>query len=569
MRYQEILKYKQMKRFKLYKLLIPVIVLGLLGQSCSHFEDLNTNPAASTNADPKSLIAKVTIHYSGSRETIWRSTAGYHMAFSQMVSDGWAISNGQKYNVIAGYPEYMWRSMYSYVNDLQLAINEAKDKPELINYTATARIMKVLFFSQLTDTYGDIPYFEAVKGYDEGVMWPKYDTQKEIYYDMFKELDEAVNQLNADKELKSDLICNGDINKWKKFANALHLRLALRLVNVEEGKAREEAEKALAGTLLESSVDNAVLYHGNYDISSSGAEEIRGNGFSQVQHFNDEIVVACATYSNYLRDNKDPRLEMMFGVYGSYVENVSSGRIAFKSTNDLSVEVTQEWKEKYGPLLGFPAGKFLWDVTDDDGITWQSFFVKKDGKDVQIDKYFKAVQIRKELNRFDAPFIYMSYAEVELMKAEANVRWGIAGDAKTHVLNAVSASIDDLHNTLRSPIASVADINTYLTIVEELWNTQDHLELISMQHYVNFFFNGIEAFANWRRTGFPKLHPANDPSYTDQNLNGLIPRRIPYPDSEMQYNRDNLEPHLADGKNFWGAPTWWDGDNTRGVIISE
>ena len=65
-----------MKRYKLFKLLIPVIVLGLLGQSCSNFEDLNTNPAASTKADPKSLIAKVTIHYSGDRETIWRSTAG-------------------------------------------------------------------------------------------------------------------------------------------------------------------------------------------------------------------------------------------------------------------------------------------------------------------------------------------------------------------------------------------------------------------------------------------------------------------------------------------------------------
>ena len=557
-----------MKRYKLFRFLLPVIVLGLLGQSCNNFEDLNTNPAASTKADPKSLIAKVTIHYSGDRETVWRSTAGYHMAFVQMVSDGWAISNGQKYNVIAGYPEYMWRSMYSYINDLQLAINASEGKPEMINYVAVARVLKALYFSQLTDTYGDIPYFEAVSGYDKDVMWPKYDSQRDIYYDLFKELDEAVQQFDPDMKLESDLLFDGNIEKWKKFANSLHLRLALRLVNVEEDKARAEAEKALAGRLMESSADNGVVYHGNYDISSSNAIEIRGNGFSQVQHFNDEIVVACATYSDYLRDNKDPRLEMIFGVYGAYVENVSSGRIAFKSTNEMSAEVTKEWKEKYGDLIGFPPGKFVWDPTEDEGITWDPFFLKKNGKDVQIDKYFKALQIRRELNRFDAPFIYMSYAEVELLKAEANVRWGIAGDAKEHVLNAVNAGIDDIHNILRSPAASVADINAYLHHMDEMWDTTDHLEVINMQHYVNFFFNGIEAFANWRRSGYPKLVPAYDPAYTDPNLNGLIPRRIPYPDSEMQYNRENLEPHLDEGKNFWGAPVWWDGDKMRGVILN-
>jgi hypothetical protein len=135
-------------------------------------------------------------------------------------------------------------------------------------------------------------------------------------------------------------------------------------------------------------------------------------------------------------------------------------------------------------------------------------------------------------------------------------------------LNAVNAGIADLHNFFRSPAASVADINTYLKHIEEMWDITDHLEVINMQHYVNFFFNGIEAFANWRRSGYPQLVPAHDPAYTDPNLNGLIPRRIPYPDSEMQYNRENLEPHLADGKNFWGAPVWWDGDNTRGVILN-
>lgn len=557
-----------MKNNKFIKLLFPILALLIMVQSCSKFEDLNTDPTTSTTSDPKSLISKVLIHYSGDRETVWRSTAGFHMAFVQMISDGWAISNGQKYNALAGYPEYMWKSMYSYINDLQLAIDQASTDEEMINYVAVARILKVLYFSQLTDTYGDIPYFEAVRGYDDGIMWPKYDKQEDIYNDFFKELEEAVAQLDATKELGSDMLYHGDVAKWKKFANSLHLRLAMRLVNVDDAKARTEAQKALTDGVLQSSGDNAVIYHGNYDISSSGATEIRGNAFSQIQHFNDEIVLGCATYTDYLRDNQDPRLEMMFGIYGAYVENATNN-VAFKAVTSTSVEVTQEWKASQGSLIGWPAGKFIWDPTEDEGITWSPVFLKKNGKDVQINKYFKGLQIRKELNRLDLPFIYMSYAEVELMQAEATERWGIAGDAKAHVDNAIYASIDDLSTVLGANAAPVGEINNYVNNITALWATEDHIELINMQHYVNFFFNGIEAFANWRRSGYPQLVPTNDPAYTDQALNGKIPRRIPYPDSEMQYNRANLEAHLDNGVNFWGAPVWWDGDADRGIITTK
>ena len=557
-----------MKNKKVNFLLLPMLALLILVQSCSHFEDLNTDPTTSTESDPQSLISKALVHYSGDRETVWRSTMGYHMAFTQMISDGWAISNGQKYNVLASYPEYMWRSMYSYIDNLQLAIDKASTDEELVNYVAVARILKVLYFAQLTDTYGDIPYFQAVKGYNEGIMWPTYDKQQVIYTDLFKELTEAYAQLDATKALESDLLYSGNVMQWKKFANSLHLRLAMRLVNVDATAAQAEVQKVLANPVIESSADNAIIYHGNFDISSSGATEIRGNAFSQVQHFNDEIVLACATYSDYLRDNQDPRLEMMFGVYGAYVEDATNN-VSFKAVTSTSVDVTKEWKASQGNLLGWPAGKFIWDPTEDEGITWSPIFLNKDGKDVQINKYFKGLQVRKQLNRLDLPFIYMSYSEVELLKAEAFERWGIAGDSKTHLDNAIYASIDDLTHILGANAASVGDINNYVNNITTLWATDDHIELINMQQYVNFFFNGIEAFANWRRTGFPKLVPTNDPAYTDQSLNGKIPRRIPYPDSEMQYNRTNLEEHLDNGVNFWGAPVWWDGDADRGIISTK
>ena len=193
---------------------------------------------------------------------------------------------------------------------------------------------------------------------------------------------------------------------------------------------------------------------------------------------------------------------------------------------------------------------------------WSPRFVEKNGKTVEIHKYFKSLQIRRELTRLDLPSIYQSYSEVELWLAEVAERgWG--GDAKTHYTNAVLANVEELVQILGA--TPNIDINTNV-YAENLWNnTPDKMEAINMQHYMNNFYNGIESFANWRRSGYPLLKPRVNGLFGDQTLNGLIPRKLPYPNSEMNFNRSNLESHLDNGVNFWGAPVWWDGSKTRGV----
>ena len=545
-----------------YILTLLVVVLGL-AVSCDDFGDLNTDPTTSTVPNPKSLISTVQVRYSGDREVTWRSLAAYHMAFTQMISDGWTVSRGQVYEPDASYMEYMWRSSYRNINDLQLAINEASKNEVSANYEAVARILKVMIFAQLTDSYGDIPYFEAVSAYDKDIMHPKYDSQEDIYNDFFKELKEAAAQLDAAKPLEGDLMYNGNVDKWRKFANSLRLRYAMRLVNVDEAKAREEAIAAINDGVMESVDDAAVVKHGAYNVSTGGAVEIRGNAFSQVQHFPEEIIVGCETYISYLRDNNDPRLRMMFAMYGAYQDEATSN-VAFKSVNENSVEVTDEYIAKYGKLIGFPPAYFLWDPTDHEGVTWTPHYVEKNGKTVQINKYFKSLQIKRELTRLDLPTIYQGYSEVELWLAEAAYRgWSsFGGDAKTHFTKAVFANVAELVDILGAEPNLEIPTGDYAEII---WNnTADKYEAINMQHYVNNFYNGIEGFANWRRSGFPKLKPA-DHNKTDPALNGLIPRRLQYPNSEMNFNRDNLEPHLYNGVNFWGAPVWWDNSFDRGV----
>jgi hypothetical protein len=549
---------------KIKYLIIAFLSIGL--SSCSHFEELNTDPASSTIPDPASLISTVQLRISGERETTWRSMMSYHMPFTQMISDNYNCALGQVYMQRTDYIDKLWNSYYRDINDLQSAINEGSKKEVNVNYVAVARIMKVLIFSQLTDTYGDIPYFEAATGN----LHPKYNTQQEIYTDLFKELKEASSQLTPDYKLEGDLIYYGNVEKWKKFANSLRLRLAMRLIHVDNATAKTEAEAAVADGVFQSVGDGAVVMHADYNVSSGGAPEIRGNGFSQAQNFSEQITVVCDTYVGYLRENDDPRLKMMFGIYG-VSSDMPSTSFNQKSTTITSIDATEEYEKEYGPLRGFPPGRYLYDPIEEPEYdpnywSWSENSVEVDGKNVIFTRYFKALQIRRELTRLDMPTAYQPYSEVLLWQAEmATYGWNNGGeDAKTLLKEAVEVSITELGKIYKSNIFVSYDVDEYVDkIIASA--SDDMFQAINMQHYVNNFFNGIESFANWRRSGFPLLKAASHEG-TDATLQNLIPRRLSYPASETNYNNENMNEFFGpDFTNFWGEPVWWDGDKHRGV----
>ena len=109
-------------------------------------------------------------------------------------------------------------------NIIQL-IDGKENKDELVNKQAIARILKAWVVSNLTDTYGDVPYSESCLPQEQAIYNPKYDTQESIYNDLFKELKEAAAQLDEGKESygQADLIYGGDVAKWKKLANSFRL----------------------------------------------------------------------------------------------------------------------------------------------------------------------------------------------------------------------------------------------------------------------------------------------------------------------------------------------------------
>ena len=126
---------------------------------------------------------------------------------------------------------FEYESQINNLSNIIQLIEGKENKDELVNKQAIARILKVWAVSKLTDTYGDVPYSESCLPQEMAILQPKYDTQESIYADLFKELKEAAAQLDEDKESygSADLVYGGDVAKWRKLANSLRLRLALRV----------------------------------------------------------------------------------------------------------------------------------------------------------------------------------------------------------------------------------------------------------------------------------------------------------------------------------------------------
>jgi len=240
-----------------------VFGLFVLAQSCDKIKDfggINNNPNATTAPVTKALLTNV------------------ESALGNMVwGNGITISGGlyaqyfseTQYTEASRYvkPVFNMDGFYSGVlYDLQNIINYNSDPATAgaasgngsnADQIAIARILKAYIFWILTDTWGDLPYFEALKG--EGNL--AYDAQADIYADLFKELKEAADGFDSGETVQGDILFGGNITKWKKFANSIRILMALRLSKANAALAQSEFNSALSHSagVIESNSDNAAL----------------------------------------------------------------------------------------------------------------------------------------------------------------------------------------------------------------------------------------------------------------------------------------------------------------------
>ncbi|MEP4948762.1 MAG: SusD/RagB family nutrient-binding outer membrane lipoprotein, partial [Flavobacteriaceae bacterium] len=267
--------------------------------------------------------------------------------------------------------------------------------------------------------------------------------------------------------------------------------------------SQEWVTKAINGGVMTSNDDIFYLQH----------DSNNRNGISEVFDADGNPRMS-KTFIDFLQNGNDPRLPIL------------AARRSDGSTDTAD-------------LIGFPNGlssATLLDLTGEENT----------------DAY--AEPNRAILAQFEAPMIFQTYAEVEFMLAEANVRWGLASDAETHYNNGVTAAMQ--HLSLYSDAATISDtdITTYLSNYP--YDAGNALEQINTQYWAATFLNEYETFANWRRTGFPILVPVNFPG---NETGGTIPRRLTYNENEASVNAENYQAVItAQGPDLLTTRVWWD-----------
>jgi hypothetical protein len=507
------------------KIIAYCLLVTLIGFSCTKkLEDINVNHVNPTSLDPALLLNNAIINMSFPTKTVV-----YEMSIvQQMVTPNGGVLAGGNFNQdsrdVTNAP--MWAGYYQnvikYTHD---AIAKTKDVPARVNLYNMARIWQAYAFMVLTDTYGAIPYTQGGAGLTDQVFFPKYDQQQDIYPKLIQEFTEASAALNASGTIESsDLLYAGNVAKWKKFGYSLLLRAGMRLSKVDPAKAQSTVLAAFNGGVITDNSDNAYMRHDANYLNPIG------NMLNSTEAANWYLVKA---FVDTLKNNSDPRLSSIAIRYKGATSG--PGQTVDKGSTAPADQV--------GMPMGYDNGTIVARATTDGLASFYDYS--------QVD--------RRRMAKTSAPMFFVTAAQTNLLLAEARFRgWITSGSAAQYFSDGIKAHMDQLATYDAASAVPAAARDAYLAAHPLLAGRE--YEQINTQYWIASFLNGPEAFANFRRSGFPSLtpNPYGQPSNPDVP-NGTFIRRLGYPTSELSVNSTNVNAAIAImGPDKLSTRLWWD-----------
>lgn len=487
------------------------------------YYEINTDPTritTLTTEDVKGLFtnAEYMAMYSGDGAAEYQYAQGFFAdLYAQYSAITATFDPTDRYNITQEWAQEQWIGTFRAMAPLVNIINQTSD-PEKITLNAIARIWKVWTVHRATDYYGPFPYFHI--GYDSTVI--PYDSQQDIYLDLFKELKEATavlaQNINIESYGEADVIFGGDNSKWLKFANTLRLRLAMRISDVEPAMAKEEAEAAYAGGVMTDLSDDAYLV-------SSG---VNYNGYNRQSSWNEFRM--STTMESYLVGYEDPRLSKF------WQPSVNTGKYK-------------------GVRNGMNTAEIVAPENEPDNTAGPSEYLM-------------------DINQSTTPSTVMYTAEAYFLRAEGVLNgWAMGGAAKQLYETGIemslrtwgitnSATISNYINSNKVPSApggyfnspAVADIPVKFAADEATQREQ-----IGTQKWIALFPEGHEAWASFRQSGYPKMYPL---IHSDNQAApvGTFIKRMPF----LNYDRDRNGPAVEAAEALLNGPDnistrlWWD-----------
>lgn len=552
---------------------------GVAMTSCSDdtLSNINTDKTKVSNLDPNAQLTTALLQTYGDF-SLMDTYRNYITGFTQHFAGGWNVTNYAGSNFAEDdLSRRIWDRYYVIsIKNLVDAIHQSEDKP---NLNAALRIHRVYLTAVLADIYGDVPASEAGLGYIAGISTPKYDTVEELYNWFFEELTacEALLGTGTDNISGDVTSMGGDVAQWKKYANALRMRYAMRISDVNPQKAQDEFEKAVAAGAISSAADDVYIKYADSPYTYyDGANDydFRTNALSEILYGQDATspTFVSSTLFYQMQRTADPRLYRICRHY----YNIKRSQV--KPDKEENIDLTDE-------VLAYFERTQTGEEPCNPGAAWYSDWMNvpatselptlQKKADMDANTYdnsdFRARTMRPQLNiDFEMPNTpgdLMSYAEVEFLLAEAKTKgWNVSGDAESHYEAGVRASMQLLNNHyLTSNKISDDEINAFIAHNPLGENPK---ETINTQAWILHMMNPSEAWANMRRSDYPAILDrtrlgifTNGFTYTDADLS--MPNRLRYPELEAQYNSANYKAAIErmGGTDNWHSKLYWDKNN--------
>ena len=469
----------------------------LVSPGCEKFLDVNDNPNLPNNATVELLLPSVQVaigHVLGSPLQIYGGIWSQYWTQSPKSSQYRSID---QYSVTTTAFNRPWRMIYSdALQDINEILTLTEGQEQFNQYRAIAYLMRAYALQLATDAWGDVPVSEAGQ---EDITSPNYDPQEEVYDSILANIDRALTLIEVDAVATpqaDDLIFQGDMGQWQRFANTFKLRALLRLSEVAPQRAQEGIATLNGADFLET--DAQIEYSTTGGNQNPLFAEVLGLGRTQ-------NLVASETTTKFMAQNRDPRLNVFYQRYVNESLGIDS-------------------------VVGIPQGSYR---TNTDIFSIPSPVVGASGQqDISAT----------------APVKFMSAAESYFLQAEAAVRGWLTTDAPAQELfeQGIRASFESY---------DVPNVETYLaTSPAAQWpaGMEAQIRAIIIQKWLAMTGNqSFEAWSEWRRTGYPDFFVVSQATALGDDR---LPARLLYPSSEVTTNVN-----FPGVKQIY-EPVWWDVD---------
>lgn len=510
---------------KIFSYCLFILTLGMFASCDKGLEGLNKD-----KVDPTTLDAVLLLNNAIINTSFPTKTQIYEMSIvQQMVTPNGGVLAGGNFNQdsrdVTGAPVWAvyYQNVIKYTHDV---IAKTKDNPARANLYNMARIWQAYTFMILTDTYGAIPYTEGGAGLTDQIFTPKYDQQKDIYPKLIDELTNASAALGASGAAveSADVLYAGNLARWKKFGYSLLLRAGMRLSKIDLATAKSIVQAAFAGGVITDNADDAYMRH---DANYQNPAGVMLNSTEAANWY------LVNSFVDTLKNNNDPRLQAI--------------AIRYKGATSGPAQTVDKGTTAPADQVGMPMGY-------DNGT-----IVARAAADGLASFYDYSQVDRRRLAKTSSPMFFVTAAQTQLLLAEASFRgWITGGTAAEYFTAGIKAHMDQMVMYDAASAVAAADRDAYAG--SHTLEAGRELEQINTQYWIASFLNGPEAFANFRRSGYPALtpNPYGQPGNPDVP-NGTFIRRIGYPTSELSVNAENVNDAISImGPDKLSTPVWWD-----------